>query len=159
MFVFKKGASYVSRLSDFMSHEFEAIELCIAAIKQNGRSLEFVPEEFKTAELCLAVIDQGRCASESAPYGFRGLFSAAEVIAGNKSDVPKVLLTEEPWPLAVEYGTTLMFVPEEFRTAKVYLAAVKSGYLNFRDIPEETVSNHRQRRWLEEAPLKGAIKV
>jgi len=35
---------------------YKTAELCLAAVKENGRQLEFVPMELRTKKLCLTTI-------------------------------------------------------------------------------------------------------
>jgi len=51
--------------------ELKTGELCLAAVKQNGKTLEYVPDALKTEELCLAAVQNDDCALAYVPEELR----------------------------------------------------------------------------------------
>jgi len=96
-------ASKVRRVRDL--NDDETKELCLAAVKLDGRMLQCVPKKMRTKEICLAAVKE---------YG------------GALESVPEQLRTEEMCLAAAKQnGWALEYVPEQLRTEEMYLAAAK----------------------------------
>ena len=82
----------------------ETYEECLAAVTENGWTLQWVPGDLMTPEICLAAVTQNGLAFEY---------------------VPEELVTLEICLAAVSQGGKLLrWVPEAFKTLEICLAAV-----------------------------------
>ena len=92
------------------------LEICRAAVKQNGWALEYVPEPLLTQEICRAAVKQN---------------------GWTLKYVPESLQTPELCLVAVfEEGCALVFVHEPLRTLEICRAAVEQNGRVLRYVPE-----------------------
>jgi hypothetical protein len=124
---------------DKRKSDYSNPELCLAAVLQDGLTLEFVPEEFKTSELCLTAIWR-------TPDVFKY--------------VPGAIKTPEFCLDAIQRnGNAFTQVSDELKTRDFCLAAVQRNELAFKYIsgklitPEFCLAAIRQNGWaLEHVP-------
>lgn len=94
-------------------------EMCLAAVRQNGRALESVPEALRTLEMCFAAVRQCGHALK---------------------DVPEFMRSAKLCHLAVRGSEVLHLVPTEFRSEKLCRAALRRGIWALDDVPDELLS-------------------
>jgi hypothetical protein len=85
-------------------------ERCLEAVKQNGCTLKLVPKEFHSTTLCLEAVKQDASAIK---YMSKKIMTA---------DICMEAVRKKGTIIA--YST---YIPEEFRTKKLYLEAIKQN--------------------------------
>ena len=105
-------------------------ELCLKAVKLNGRALKHVPEKFRTAEVCLEAVKEDGWALEYLPKKLRTAELCLEAVKQN--------------------GEALEYVPKELRTAELCLEAVKQDGEALQFVPKsleaEVLRAHKNAR-------------
>jgi hypothetical protein len=135
----------------YVPEELKTAELCRAAVEQSGGALAYVPEHLKTLELCRAAVEQdgGALQAEmllsimredpqfgqyfpSFPEASRTrevCILAIKAFESVCAHIPKELQSEEFFVEAVsvnENGKALKYVPKEYRTLNVCMAALRA---------------------------------
>ena len=92
-------------------------EICLIAVKKNGRALEYVPKKLRSSKICLAAVKQNGWSLEF---------------------VPKKLCNREICLAAVKQnGWSLEYIPRKLRTIEICLAAVKNDFWTLQYVPME----------------------
>jgi hypothetical protein len=110
------------------------LELCLAAVQQEGAALERVPTIYKTQGICLAAVKQSEYYYKYVPE-----YLKAEVKESLEKSGPAVIFGEyyQLWLARVrQSGLELGSVPESLRTPEMCLAAVSEGGGGLSFVPE-----------------------
>ncbi|MDV2684001.1 DUF4116 domain-containing protein [Alkalihalophilus lindianensis] len=94
-------------------------ERCLEAVKQNGRILQFVPKNLHSVALCLEAVKQNASAIK---YVSRKIMTVDICIEAVRND-----------GTIIAYST---YIPEEFRTKKLYLEAIKQNGKALEYVPD-----------------------
>jgi len=138
-------------LLEYVPKEFKNAELCLEALWRDGSALQYVPENLKTAELCLEACK----AKIGANDGFDDRVSALEYVPdGLKTPevcmaairqcefahryIPKTFWNAQTCMEAARLNgwILLQVVPENLRTAELYMEAVRSNGYALRFVPK-----------------------
>jgi hypothetical protein len=93
----------------YVPEKLKTPDICLAAVRKNGKTLRYVPEKLKTPYICLEAVEQNSYALRYIPDNLK---ESQFYIRAVKQD-----------------GNALKYVPEEFKTPEICLAAVKQkGY-------------------------------
>lgn len=95
-------------------------ERCLEAVKQNGRTLKLVPKRLHSVALCLEAIKQNASAIK---YVSRRIMSIDICMEAVKSD-----------GTIIKYST---YIPDEFRTKKLYHEAIKQNGKALEHVPDK----------------------
>ena len=95
-------------------------ERCLEAVKQNGRTLQLVPKNLHSVTLCLEAVKQNVIAIK---YVSRKIMTDDICIEAVKND-----------GTIIAYST---YIPDEFRTKKLYLEAIKQNGKALEYVPDK----------------------
>jgi hypothetical protein len=122
----------------YVPNELKMTELCLAAVKRNGKALEFVPDdELKTAELCHEAVKENGSALQYVPDELKTVDLCLAAVKSFSQDlalayVPEKLKTTELCLAAVKQtSAALEYVPDELKTVDLCLTAVKNTFASF----------------------------
>jgi hypothetical protein len=120
-------ASYEGRIIKHIKNL--TVEICLAAVQENGHALEYVPEDLKTPELCLAAVQKHGRTLEYVPEDLKTpeiYLAAMTYNADAFLKIPMEMRTREICLIALKtYGSILDHIPDALKTEDFYLAAVK----------------------------------
>jgi hypothetical protein len=130
-----------SREFEYIPDGFKTAELCLEAVKQDGRTLQFVPEVLRTAELCLEAVRSNGEALLFVPDEHKTLEMCHAAVKQDGKAVAYVLEELKTAELCLKAvkgdGRALEYVPEELRTMDLCLMAVKEFSWALKYVPEE----------------------
>ena len=117
-------------------------EMCLVAIKMNGRALEFVPDEYLTEELCIQAVSLNGLALEFVPDSYMSKEICKNAVQNTPEAIKFVPLhlitTQLCLKLFEKHGLeSVSFLPNELRTKEFYQKLVKSCSSVFRYIPKK----------------------
>lgn len=95
-------------------------ERCLEAVKQNGRTLQLVPKNLHSVALCLEAVKQNALAIK---YVSRKIMTDDICIEAVRND-----------GTIIAYST---YIPDEFRTKKLYLEAIKQNGKALEYVPDK----------------------
>ena len=125
----------------FIPEENITMEMCFAAVQNNGITLYHVPKRFKTMEMCFAAVQNNGIALYHVPKRFKTMEMCFAAVQNNGTAlyyVPKRLKTMEMCFVAVQNnGYALKYVPDELRTIGTCLAAVQTYCYSLVHVPIE----------------------
>jgi len=125
----------------YVPPELRTEEICWAAVTNNGQALYYVPRKLRTKEICWAAITQSGMVLGNLPPKLRTEEMCLAAVTQNGLalyHVPPELCTEEMCLAAVtENGWALYNVPPELRTEEMCLAAVTQSGMVLEKVPPE----------------------
>nr|MCR5257348.1 DUF4116 domain-containing protein [Desulfovibrio sp.] len=128
------------RTLQFVPENLKDAELCLEAVRQNGWALEFVPAALKTVDLCLEAVAQDGLALQYVPEALKTPEICLEAVAQDGmalADIPARHRTPDLCLAAVQNtGAALEYVPARLRTKALCLAAVRSTGWALKFVPE-----------------------
>lgn len=136
----------VFRSLDIIPKELRDYDVCLAAVRRDGCSLEQVPAELVDAKICNAAIENWFDAIKFVP---QELFTKEMAVAVAERDprlfemIPAELLSEELCLCAAGHGAlknVMEHAPKELITQKVFDAAVEASSWAYDDVPDENIT-------------------
>lgn len=95
-------------------------ERCLAAVRQNGLALQLIPKDLHSVALCLEAVKQNASAIK---YVSRKIITDDICLEAVRSD-----------GTVIAYST---FIPDEFRTKKLYLNVIKQNGIALEHVPDK----------------------
>lgn len=111
-------------------------ERCLEAVKQNGRTLELIPKNLHSVALCLEAVKQNASAIK---YVSRKIMTVDICIEAVRND-----------GTIIAYST---YIPDEFRTKKLYLEAIKQNGKALEYVPDKYKSESFCRKAIKQNGL------
>jgi hypothetical protein len=115
-------------------------ELCLEAVREDGRALSEVPQELRTLEVCMEAVRQAGWVLQHVPEAQFTPELCMEAARGHHfalEDVPEPLRSPELcWEAVRRAGSALQYVPEALRTSELCLEAVRRTCSALEDVPE-----------------------
>ena len=135
---------YATATLRYATKELITPEMCLLAVKNEGRALCYVPEEMKTPELCMEAVKNYGEALGYVPEKMKTLEICLEAVKKDGSAleyVPEELMTPEICLEAVKNdGLALEYVPEELMESELCMEAVKNNGLALEYVSEELMT-------------------